>query len=85
MSLLSGSEPMTMRDPQGDQQRRMRRLRGFRWHMIGFAAVMIVVVIVNYLTTPDNPWFVLPLVAWGAPLAVHAAIAMELFGRREDR
>ncbi len=71
-----------MRDPQAEQQRQARKLRGFRWHMIGYGAVMIVLVIVNYLTTPETPWFVLPLVGWGAPLAVHAAIAMELFGRR---
>jgi hypothetical protein len=76
---------MTMRDPQAEQQRQARKLRGFRWHMIGYGAVMIVLVIVNYLTTPETPWFVLPLVGWGAPLAVHAAIAMELFGRRGDR
>jgi len=24
-------------------------------------------------------WFVFPLVAWGAPLAIHAAFAMGLF------
>lgn len=76
---------MQLRDPQAEAQRRARLLRGFRWHLIGFFLIMGVLLIVNYLTTPEDPWFVLPLVAWGAPLAVHAAIAMELFGRREDR
>jgi hypothetical protein len=49
--------------------------------MIAYFAVMVVLVPVNLLTTPENPWVVLPMVAWGAPLAVHAAWAMELFGK----
>jgi hypothetical protein len=69
-------------DPRTDVQRRARLLRGFRWHLTGYFAAMIVLIAVNYLTTPNDPWFVLPMIAWGAPLAVHAAIAMELFGRR---
>ncbi len=58
------------------------RLRAFGWHLIGYFAVMIVLVAVNFVLTPDDPWFVFPMVGWGAVLAVHAAYAMELFSRR---
>ena len=58
-----------------------KRLRGFLNHLIGYFGVMIVLLPVNVLLTPGNPWFVFPLVAWGAPLAVHAAYAMGLFDR----
>jgi hypothetical protein len=59
-------------------------LRAFRLHLTVYFAVMVMLVVGNYLTTPDNPWFVLPMVAWGAPLAIHAAYAMELFGSRGE-
>jgi hypothetical protein len=75
---------MAMHGTPPHSERRARRLRGFRRHIIGFFVVMAVLAIINYLTTPENPWFVLPLVAWGAPLAIHAAYAMELFGGRGE-
>jgi len=58
------------------------RLRAFGWHLIGYFAAMIVLVAVNFVLTPEDPWFVYPMVGWGAVLAVHAAYAMHLFGSR---
>jgi hypothetical protein len=60
---------------------RSPRLRGFLNHLIGYFVVMIVLMTANFMTMPENPWFVWPLVAWMAPLALHAAYAMHLFGR----
>ncbi|MGH7005243.1 MAG: hypothetical protein ACREIP_14965 [Alphaproteobacteria bacterium] len=37
-----------------------------------------------FLIAPGLPWFVLPLVGWGAVLGVHCAFAMGLFDRRSD-
>lgn len=75
--------------PEGEDEARRagaergrRRLRGFLNHLIVFFGTMVVLVPVNVLTTPDNPWFVYPMVGWGAPLALHAAYAMGLFDRR---
>ena len=59
-----------------------RRLRGFRNHLIGYFAVMIVLVAVNFMLTPGNPWFVWPMVGWGGVLALHVAYVMGLFGGR---
>lgn len=60
-----------------------RRLRGFLNHLIAYFAVMVILVPLNFLLYPEQPWFALPMVAWGAPLALHAAYAMGLFGRRD--
>lgn len=51
-------------------------------HMIAYLGAMVLLVPINYATTPDRPWFVFPLVAWMAPLALHVAWAMGLFDRR---
>ena len=66
------------RPSAGDPAR--RRLRGFITHLIGYFAVMAVIVPVNFILTPENPWFVWPMVGWGAVLAVHVAYVMGLFG-----
>ncbi len=61
-------------------QRARRRLRGFGLHIAGYGIVMVVLVAINMLSNPDNPWFVWPMVGWGGVLAIHAAFAMGLFG-----
>ncbi len=65
-----------------DEQIGRRRLRGFLNHLIGYFAVMAVLVPVNFLLTPERIWFVFPMVAWGAVLAVHVAYVMGLLGKR---
>ena len=69
-------------EPKNDDQRERvrRRLRGFLAHLVGYFAVMAVLVAVNLLSSPETPWFVLPMVGWGSALALHAAYAMGLFG-----
>jgi hypothetical protein len=60
------------------------RLRGFVRHLIGYSVIMIVLAVSNLLIAPDRPWFVWPLVAWMAPLAIHAAHTMHLFGKPRE-
>ena len=57
-----------------------RRLAGFRNHLIGYFLMMTLIVPINYITSPENPWFLLPMIGWGAVLGIHAAFAMGLFG-----
>jgi hypothetical protein len=62
--------------------RRAALRRGLRLHlMIALLAIMALIV-VNLLTTPNYPWWMWVAVAWGAPLAVHVAIAMDLFASK---
>jgi hypothetical protein len=65
-------------DPPSPDTHR-RRLKGFGWHLIGYFAVMIVLVAVNFWHDPGNPWFMGPMVGWGAVLAIHVAYVMGLF------
>jgi len=70
---------------EGDREDRLRAIRrrrrkGLLNHLIAYFAAMVVLVPVNVLTTPETPWFLFVMVAWGAPLAVHVAWVMELFG-----
>ena len=59
-------------------ERSRKRLRWFGIHLLVYFAAMAVLVGINISLATAEPWFVLPLVAWGAPLAIHAAYAMGL-------
>lgn len=56
-----------------------RRLAGFGLHLAAYFMAMIVLVPVNMWLSPDDAWFVLPMVGWGTVLAVHVAYVMGLF------
>ena len=65
---------------QSDSARKGQR----KWllnHMIAYFAVMVVLVPINAMTDPENPWFLIAMVGWGAPLAGHTAWVLGLFGR----
>ena len=56
------------------------RLKGFGVHLPLYFVIMAVLLTVNFVYWPDNPWFVLPMVSWGSVLGLHAAYAMGFFG-----
>ncbi len=59
------------------------RLRGFKKHLAIYVAVTILALAANLILDPETPWFAAIMVGWGAPLAVHCAYAMGLFGGRK--
>jgi len=63
----------------GDFHRLKRRLRWFAIHLLGYTMVAAVLIVVNLATMPETLWAVLPVVGWGAVLALHAAYVMGLF------
>ncbi len=72
--------PQSRQHAESDEaQRAKARLRGFRLHLAVFAVVMIVVIAIGLAVDPGAAWMVLPPVAWGSVLAMHAAWAMGLF------
>ncbi len=56
-----------------------RRLIGFGVHLAVYFLVMLVVVPLNFWMSPDDIWFLLPMVGWGSVLALHVAYVMGLF------
>lgn len=41
-------------------------------HAVVYAAVMLLLVVINLTTSPDVLWFIWPLMGWGLALALHA-------------
>ena len=44
----------------------------FRIHVFTFIAVMILMAMINLLTSPEHLWFIWPMLGWGIGIAVHA-------------
>lgn len=65
----------------GSYERARRRAKakyGFFVHAVVYAAVMLLLVVVNVVTSPGNIWFIWPLVGWGLAVALHGARAFLL-------
>ncbi len=63
---------------EGGDEHARRRLRGFGVHLLAYFAAMAVLIAASVFFSPENPWHLVPVVAWGAVLAVHAAYPMGL-------
>ena len=64
--------------------RRARAKVGFRWHLVSFVLVNVLLVALNFAFTPAYLWFVWPLSGWGIALALHAFATFQGGGVTED-
>ena len=46
---------------------------GFFVHAVVYVAVMVLLVVINMLTSPGTTWFIWPLIGWGLAVALHGA------------
>ena len=51
---------------------RLEELKGLYIHAIIYVLVNTAVIIFNLISTPDNYWFIWPLIGWGTGLTIHA-------------
>ena len=61
-----------------------RRKAGLYIHATVYAAVNVLLIIINLSTAPGRLWFEWPLLGWGIGLLAHAAAAFSLAGRRRE-
>ena len=58
--------------------RHVRRIRGFYYHAMQFVAVVGVLAVGNYLTTPHYPWVLWVIGSWGSVLLVQGLRAFDM-------
>jgi hypothetical protein len=51
---------------------RARAKLGFYAHAASYAFVMVLLVVLNLVRSPDRLWFIWPLVGWGIGVIAHA-------------
>ena len=62
-------------------EERLRRGRIVRKHVIAALVTLLVIIPVNFIVSPRNPWWIWVLVVWLPLVALHTAWAMGLFDR----
>ncbi len=62
---------MTQTDEYAKARRRALAKYGFFVHAAVYAAVMVLLVVINLVTSPGAIWFIWPLIGWGFAVALH--------------
>jgi hypothetical protein len=71
--------------PEQRTARDRNRMKGFALHLMIYFIVVFGCALLNHVKTPGDLWFIYPMVAWGAPLALHAAWVMGLLDVLDGR
>lgn len=62
---------MTHTDKYAKARERAKAKYGFFVHAGVYAAVMVLLVFINLVTSPQVIWFVWPLIGWGLAVVLH--------------
>lgn len=63
---------MTNTDEYTRARKRAEAKYGLFVHASVYGAVMLLLIVINLLTSTENLWFIWPLAGWGIALALHA-------------
>ncbi|WP_068118670.1 2TM domain-containing protein [Tropicimonas marinistellae] len=64
---------MTRTGEYEQARRRAESKYGFFVHVGVFVSVMVLLVVIDLLTSPGSVWFIWPLIGWGLAVALHGA------------
>lgn len=78
-----GARSMSRTDQYGTARRRAEAKYGFFVHAAVYAAVMVLLVIINLVTSPGNIWFIWPLIGWGFAVVLHGLRVFVLADRND--
>ncbi len=72
---------MTQADTYAKARSRAQAKYAFFVHAGVYAAVMVLLVIINLVTSPGHLWFIWPLIGWGFAVALHGVTVFLLADR----
>jgi hypothetical protein len=78
-----GAQSMSQTDEYARARRRAKAKYGFFVHATVYAAVMVLLVIVNLVTSPGDIWLIWPLIGWGSAVVLHG-LRVFLLADRND-
>ena len=82
-SIASGAQNMTQTDLYAKARRRAVAKYGFFVHAAVYAAVIVLLAVINFMTSPNVIWFIWPLIGWGFAVALHGMRVFLLADRNE--
>lgn len=57
---------------------------GFRWHLLVYVLVSVLLAIINAMTTPDLLWSLFPIAGWGVGVLLHRFALSGRQGREQQ-
>ncbi|MGJ5621085.1 2TM domain-containing protein [Sulfitobacter sp. MF3-043] len=72
---------MESSDEYQSAKKRVEAKMGFYTHLSVYAAVILFLAIINFVTSSGTIWFHWPMLGWGFAVAIHAALVF-VFPRR---
>jgi len=66
------------------REEKQRRARLLRKHVIAAMVTLLVIIPVNFIVSPRNPWWMWVLVVWLPLIVLHTAWAKGLLGRNTE-
>ena len=64
-----------------EAKRRVKELKGFYRNLVTYAAVNILLIIINLITSPGRLWFYWVTIFWGIGILLHASKVFILKGK----
>lgn len=91
MQTLNSSDQVVFPELTEDEKEAMeyvRDIKGFYVHLTQYGAMMVIMLIINLLTSPGYLWVIWPALGWGIGVAAHGLNVFEVvdfFGRDWER
>ena len=91
MQTLNSSDQVVFPELTEDEKEAMeyvRDIKGFYVHLTQYGAIMVILLIINLLTSPGYLWVIWPALGWGIGVAAHGLNVFEVvdfFGRDWER
>ncbi len=73
---------MTQAENYAEARKRATAKYGFYVHAAVYSAVMVLLVVINLVTSPGVLWFIWPLIGWGFAVALHG-VGVYLLGDKQ--
>lgn len=62
-----------------------KKMKGFANHLIAFVVVMALVVPLNTMLRPDEPWYLVLGIGWGLIIAIHLIVATGVLSKKKTK
>lgn len=57
-------------------KKRVEELKSYYIHLTAYISVNSMLIIINMVTSPEDIWFIFPLLGWGIGLTIHTIVTI---------
>lgn len=61
-------------------KKRVEEIKGFYGHLAAYVGVMLLLIVINLLTSPETFWVIWPMFFWGMAVVIHGVATFGKLG-----